>query len=89
MTPRVYTSGRQEVPILNKSIFTHLFAGPSKPAFVDAATGTALTRAELLNLTLCFAHGLHAHQATAAIAKVGATALIYSPNSLAWPVGGK
>ncbi|KAJ7099954.1 AMP binding protein [Mycena belliarum] len=96
MAPRVYTSTLPEVPILTTSIFTRLFAsrGPgdvggfpgSVTAFIDAASGASITRTQLKHLALSFAHGLRDHPATGPFAKRGATVLIYSPNSLAWPV---
>ncbi|KAJ7099957.1 AMP binding protein [Mycena belliarum] len=96
MAPRVYTSALPEVPILTTSIFTRLFAshGPgdvggspgSLTAFIDAASGTSITRTQLKHLALSFAYGLRDHPTTRASAKRGDTMLIYSPNSLAWPV---
>ncbi|KAJ6557887.1 AMP binding protein [Mycena capillaripes] len=96
MAPHIYTSDLPAPPILSTSIFTRLFAARtlgdiggfpgSKNAFVDAATGTSITRAELLNLSLSFGYGIRDHPSTAPFASRGATVLIYSPNSLAWPV---
>ncbi|KAJ7108778.1 AMP binding protein [Mycena epipterygia] len=96
MAPRIYTSHIPDVPILNTSIFTRLFSsrGPgdvggfpgSMRAFVDAASGVVLTRAQLKNLALSFAYGLRDHPTTLPFVKRGDTVLIYSPNSLAWPV---
>lgn len=96
MAPRIYTSHVPDVPILNTSIFTRIFSsrGPSDVggfpgsmrAFVDAASGTVLTRAQLKNLALSFAYGLRDQPTTRPFAKRGDTVLIYSPNSLAWPV---
>ncbi|KAJ7837303.1 AMP binding protein [Mycena leptocephala] len=96
MGPRIYTSDLPDAPIIHTSIFTRLFAsqGPgdigghpeSKTAFIDAATGTSITRAELLTLSLSFGYGIRDHPTTAPFATGGATVLIYSLNSLAWPV---
>ncbi|KAJ7616223.1 AMP binding protein [Mycena polygramma] len=95
MAPRIYTSDQPDAPILRTSIFSRLFAARapgdiggfpgSQTAFIDAATGTSLTRTELLNLSLSFAHGVMDHPTTAPFAIRGATVLIYAPNSLAWP----
>lgn len=94
----VYTSPFQDCPILNTSIFTRLFSARSDasddiggfpgsaPAFVDAATGTSITRAELMHLCLSLAYGLKHHHNTSSFANRGDVVLIYSPNSLAWPV---
>ncbi|KAF8216681.1 AMP binding protein [Mycena galopus ATCC 62051] len=96
MAPRVYTSDISDVPIVNTSIFTRIFAprGPSdiggfpaaKSAFIDGPTGTSLTRAQIMNLALSFGYGIQDHPITAPFTRRGATALIYSSNSLAWPV---
>ncbi|KAJ6454454.1 AMP binding protein [Mycena vitilis] len=96
MAPRIYTSSFPDVPILNMSSFTKLFVSREPgdvggfpgtwKAYIDATTGTTLTRAELKNLALLFAYGLRNHPITLPLAKRGDTALIFSPNSLAWPV---
>ncbi|KAJ6609078.1 AMP binding protein [Mycena sp. CBHHK59/15] len=96
MAPTIYTSHIPNVPILNTSIFTRLFTSRapgdiggfpgSMKAFVDAASGAFITRAQLLNLSLSLAHGLHNHPTTRPFSKRGDTMLIYSPNSIAWPV---
>jgi long-subunit acyl-CoA synthetase (AMP-forming) len=96
MSPTIYTSPYPEVPIPKTSVFTHVFAsrGPgdvggfpgSMKAFIDSVSGAYITRAQLLDLSLSFGHGLRNHPNTKALAKRGDTILIYSPNSLAWPV---
>ncbi|KAJ7196472.1 AMP binding protein [Mycena pura] len=95
--PRIYTSHVPDVHIPNTSLFTYLFgsrAGPddvggysgSSNAFVDAATGTTVTRSHLKHLCLSFAHGIRTHPTMRPFAKRGDTVLVFSPNSLAWPV---
>ncbi|KAJ6576829.1 AMP binding protein [Mycena sp. CBHHK59/15] len=98
MPPQIYTSPLPDYPILTTSIFTRLFASRdaasgdiggfpgSLKAFVDAASGASITRAQLAHLSLSLAHGLRHHPDTRALANRGDTVLIYSPNSLAWPV---
>ncbi|KAJ7443815.1 AMP binding protein [Mycena latifolia] len=96
MAPRIYSSPLPDVPIVSTSIYTRLLASRapgdvggfpgSMKAFIDAASGTTITRAQLRNLTLSFAYGLRDHPTTRPFAKRGDTLLIYSPNSLAWPV---
>ncbi|KAJ7199315.1 AMP binding protein [Mycena haematopus] len=96
MSPTIYTSPHPEVSIAKTSVFTHVFTsrGPgdiggfpaSMKAFIDSVSGAYITRAQLLNLALAFAHGLSNHPNTKLFAKRGDTVLIYSPNSLAWPV---
>lgn len=92
MAPKTYFSPFPSVPIVSRSIFTHIFSDsstlgglePSLPAFIDAPTGTTLTRGELKHLALSLGHGL---QNIPEIPLTrGDTILIYSPNSLAWPV---
>ena len=98
MAPRIYTSSVPYPPLAHCSVFTHLFASTtgraddvggypaSAPAFIDAATGTVLTRGHLKRLALEFAHGLRTHAATRAHARRGGTVMVYAPNGLAWPV---
>ncbi|KAJ7443825.1 AMP binding protein [Mycena latifolia] len=96
MSPTIYPSPYPDVHLPRTSIFTRVFAsrGPgdiggfpgSTKAFIDAASGSCITRAELRDLALSFAYGLRNHPATRSFAKRGDTVLIYSPNSLAWPV---
>lgn len=93
--PRIYTSPAEPVPIVNRSIFTHLLGSrngligdypASSTAFVDAATGTVQTRGQLQSACLSFGYGLRNHPTTSPFAKRGDTVLIFAPNSLAWPV---
>ncbi|KAJ7185871.1 AMP binding protein [Mycena filopes] len=98
MSPKgtVYTSPHPSVHIPQTSAFTHVFASRgagdvggfpgTKKAFVDASSGAFITRAQLRDLALSFGHGLRTHPATKPLARRGDTILIYSPNSLAWPV---
>ncbi|CAK5262082.1 unnamed protein product [Mycena citricolor] len=78
--PRIYESGYSPVPIVNTSIYTHLLG--SRTASGDDVGATTLTRGGLKDLTLRLAYGLK-HVCGA---KRGDTLLIFSPNSLAWPV---
>ncbi|KAF8653316.1 hypothetical protein AX16_004016 [Volvariella volvacea WC 439] len=96
MAPVIYKSQIPPVPIVSRSVFTHLFSSSegdpatiggypgSAPAFVDAPSGTTLTRAALKDLALSFGWGLRHHPHITL--KRGDTVLIYSHNSLAWPV---
>ncbi|KAK7044884.1 AMP binding protein [Favolaschia claudopus] len=97
--PRIFKSHLPDVPIVATSIFTRVFASRtstpsgdiggfpgSNAAFIDGATGTTLTRAELLHLSLSFGYGVQNHPTTAPFASRGSTVLVFSPNSLAWPV---
>ncbi|KAJ7244176.1 AMP binding protein [Mycena haematopus] len=96
MAPQIYTSPYASFPILSTSLFTRLFASRasndiggfpgSLKAFVDADSGASITRAQLVQLALSFGRGLKEHPNTSPFATRGSTVLIYSPNSLAWPV---
>lgn len=93
MSPLIYKSLSPDVPLPTSSIFSLLFASDSRgdtvggypgglPAFIDANTGTTLTRFTLKHLSLSLAHGLLSLPLSL---KNGSTVLIFSPNSLAWP----
>ncbi|TEB38471.1 AMP binding protein [Coprinellus micaceus] len=94
MAPKIYKSPYPDVPIPDTSIFTHLFSSPSPDlvgnflmsdiAYVDTPSGTALSRGQVKNFALQFAFSL-LHGPSFEIRR-GDTSLIYSPNSLAWPV---
>lgn len=96
MAPQIYNSPYPSVPVVERSVYTHLFAADgddpnlvgqfpgSTPAFIDAVSGSTITRADLKRLTLAFGYGIRNHPRTAA--KRGDTILIYSANSLCWPV---
>ncbi|VDC00297.1 unnamed protein product [Peniophora sp. CBMAI 1063] len=81
----IYTSAWPSVPVPNQSLYTCMFSqhfDPASVAFTDALTGNTLKRAELHDLTLQVAHSLRTQlQVTR-----GDTVLIFSPNSLAWPI---
>lgn len=96
MAPIIYTSPVSAVPTYKRSIFTHLFSSSSEsgtiggypashPAFIDAATGTTITREHLKHLALSFGHGLLSHPQLVR-QKRGDTLLIYSANSVTFPV---
>lgn len=96
MAPMIHDSSLPSVPLVERSVYTHLFASSdpdpnfvgqfpgSAPAFIDAVSGTTITRADLKRLTLAFGYGIRNHPHIAA--KRGDTVLIYSVNSLCWPV---
>lgn len=90
----IYTSPYPPVEVRNESIFTHQFRTryndfPSnKAAFIDAATGFTITRAELKDYGLSLAWGLRNELANLGGIQLnrGDVAMIFSPNSIAWPV---
>ena len=95
------TSPYANVPLFRRSIFTHLLGTSpdtpdlvgsfpaTSPAFIDAATGTVITRAALRFYALQFAYSLHnpptplAHPPHLAAPH---TVLIFSPNNIVWPI---
>ena len=94
MAPIIYRSPLPSVPLYAHSIFTHIFSSAdpndvggfnaSLPAFIDTPTDTTLTRGGLRNLALALGYGLQKHPTLSA--RRGDTVMIYSQNSLAWPV---
>ncbi|KAJ6487698.1 AMP binding protein [Mycena sanguinolenta] len=96
MTPHIYASDMADVPIVNTSIFTRIFSARapddiggfpgSQIVFTDGATGASLTRAHLLDLSLSFGYGIQHHPVLAPFTKRDSTILLFSANSVAWPV---
>ncbi|KAA1470608.1 acetyl-CoA synthetase-like protein [Dentipellis sp. KUC8613] len=93
----VYTSSYAPTAPPSSSIFSYLLSPthprstysqhpPSAPAFIDAASGRVLTRAALRSLALQLAHSLAHPPAPLRPLARGDTALVFSPNSLAWPI---
>lgn len=87
---RIYPSSGPFVPIASRSAFTHLLSkhgnlvggfDASLPAYIDAESGTKLSRGQVRSLSLSFGHGLRNYGA-----KRGDTILVFSPNCLAYPV---
>ncbi|KAK7691667.1 hypothetical protein QCA50_005066 [Cerrena zonata] len=91
---KVYSSPYPPVEVAKESIFTFLFQTEfsshprDRKAFVDGLTGLSITRQQLKELCLSFAHGVRNHfpQLGGLPLKRGETVLIYSPNSLSWPI---
>ncbi|KAI0315007.1 AMP binding protein [Amylostereum chailletii] len=78
------------VPIPSQSLWTYLFTArqldPNLTAFIDAPTGRTLSRAQLRALTLQVAYGVRNVLPQETRLSRGDTAMIFSPNSLAFPV---
>ncbi|KAG6381916.1 AMP binding protein [Boletus reticuloceps] len=98
---KLVTSPYPNVPLFRRSIFTHLLGTTpdtphliggfpaSSPAFIDAATATVLSRATLRSYALQFAFSLHDLPAPLAYTPnptTPATVLIFSPNTIVWPI---
>ncbi|KAF8653286.1 hypothetical protein AX16_003988 [Volvariella volvacea WC 439] len=97
MSSGVYTSSIPPVRTYNRSLFTHLYySSPddafevggypgSSPAYIDAATGITISRLKMKHLALSVAHGL-LHHPSLLPQRRGNTILVFSPNTLAYPV---
>ena len=91
---KVYTSSYPAVEVANESIFTFLFQTvystypPERKAFVDGLTGLSVTRQQLKELCLSFAYGIREHfpKLGGLPLRRGDSILIFSPNSLSWPI---
>lgn len=91
-----YTSSYPPVPLCRRSIFTHLLgvspSSPgtvggfpaSSPAFIDALSGATISRGILRSYALQVAFSLH--NLPFPLQNRTKTVLIFSPNSITWPV---
>lgn len=96
MSQTIYPSLEPSVKISPASIFTYLFDPDehgnigkypgSSPAFIDAETSTTISRATLRSLALSLAYGLTSPSGPLSPLRKGDTVLIFSPNSMAYPV---
>ncbi|KAG5342590.1 hypothetical protein C0989_012094 [Termitomyces sp. Mn162] len=96
MTPKIYHSSLPPTPIDPSSVFTHLWGvSPANPglvgsypghlkAYIDAETGTTLTRAQVRDWALRVGWALTSSNDLGA--RRGEVVMIFSPNSLSWPV---
>ena len=90
---KIYKSSFPSIHIPDCSIYTHVFGTTDNfpantPAFVDAATGTTISRADLRRLTLELGWGLRnelSKRGGPALTR-GDTIMVFSPNSIAYPV---
>ncbi|GJE91445.1 acyl--CoA ligase [Phanerochaete sordida] len=91
---KIYTSPHAPVPVRNESIYTNLAVtrfddfAPEQPAFIDAASGYTISRAQWRTLSLQFAWGVRHELPRLGGARLerGDVAMVFSPNSIAWPV---
>src|SRR5579863_6874945 len=90
MPSTIYASRLPKLDLVSESLWTFIFRttrhDPNIPAFIDAATGRTLSRSDLRNLSLEFAHGIRTRLPQGSRLFKGDTAMIFSPNSLAWPI---
>ncbi|KAH9956171.1 AMP binding protein [Russula dissimulans] len=90
MPSTIYTSPIPNIDLVSESLWTYVFQtarhDPGLPAFIEAATGRVLSRADLRNLSLEFAYGIRTRLPQGSRLFRGDTAMIFSPNNLAWPI---
>jgi 4-coumarate--CoA ligase len=94
MPAQIYTSPYPPVKLVSQSLYTFLFSdttfasAANDPAFIDAETGETVTRADVKRLTLEFAYGArnHLHKMGGPKLQRGSIILIFSPNSIAYPL---
>ncbi|KAG8720269.1 hypothetical protein FRC08_000705 [Ceratobasidium sp. 394] len=84
---RIYKSSYPDYVIPRQSVFSKLFPkepwyDESLPAFIDAPSGRTFSLGDVRDLSLRLAHGLRNVLGT----KRGDTVMIFSPNSLIWPI---
>ncbi|KAH8087870.1 AMP binding protein [Cristinia sonorae] len=91
---RIIKSPYPDVSIPDESLFTYLFrtcyneGKPTDPAFIDAATGKAISREQTRDFALRFAYALRegfAQQGGISL-KRGDTIMCFSVNSISWPI---
>jgi 4-coumarate--CoA ligase len=90
MPSTIYTSPSPTFHLASESLWTFILHTtqhyPNLPAFIEAATGRVLSRADLRNLSLEFAHGIRTRLPQDSRLFRGDTAMVFSPNSFAWPI---
>jgi 4-coumarate--CoA ligase len=94
MPPHIYESNVPPVTLARSSLWTFLFANdrfpqkPNYPAFIDPDTNLTLTRGDLNRGTLQLAWGARHRLSKLGGPKLkrGSTIMIFSPNSIAWPI---
>ena len=90
----VYTSAWPSVPIIEESIFTHVFSSrlcaPGKAVYIDGPTGRRFTQAEVKHAALSLAHGLrnelHTPDFRGPSLSRGDTVMILSQNNILYPI---
>ncbi|KAH9996648.1 AMP binding protein [Russula compacta] len=90
MPSTIYTSPLPNLSLVSQSLWTFIFRttqhDPNLPAFIEASTGRVLSRADVHDLSLEFAHGIRTTLPQGSRLFRGDTAMIFSPNSIAWPI---
>ncbi|KAF9785766.1 AMP binding protein [Thelephora terrestris] len=90
----IYTSAWPSVPILEESIFSHVFNSklctPEQVVYIDGPTGRRFTKANVKHAALSLAHGLrnelHTRIFRGPLLARGDTVMIFSQNNILYPV---
>ena len=90
----VYTSAWPPVPIIEESIFSHVFnsklCAPEQVVYIDGPTGRRFTQANVKHGALSLAHGLrnelHTPNFRGPSLSRGDTVMIFSQNNILYPV---
>jgi len=92
MAPTIYKSSWPSVPIVQESIFTHIFKNTERQdrlAFIDAASGREFTQRDVRDHALSLGHGLlHEVYKNGSCAQLrrGDTIMVFSQNHFLFPV---
>jgi 4-coumarate--CoA ligase len=89
----VYTSAWLSIPIVEESIFSHVFNSrlctPGQIVYIDGPTGRRLTQANVKHAALSLAHGLrnelHTPSFHGPLLLRGDTVMIFSQNNILYP----
>ena len=90
----IYTSAWPSVPIVEESVFSHVFNSksctPEQIVYIDGPTGRRFTRAGVKHAALSLAHGfrneLHTPSFRGPLLSRGDTVMIFSQNNILYPV---
>ena len=90
----IYTSAWSSVPIIEESIFSHVFdsklCAPGKVVYIDGPTGRRFTQADVKHAALSLAHGLrnelHTPNFRGPLLSRGDTVMIFSQNNILYPI---
>lgn len=90
----VYTSAWPSVPIIEESVFSHVFNSklctPGQVVYIDGPTGRRFTQANVKHAALSLAHGLrnelHTPNFRGPLLSRGDTVMIFSQNNILYPV---
>jgi long-subunit acyl-CoA synthetase (AMP-forming) len=90
----VYTSAWPSIPVVEESIFSHVFnsklCASGQVVYIDGPTGRGLTKANVKHAALSLAHGLrnelHTPSFRGPLLSRGDTVMIFSQNNILYPI---